>query len=212
MNLVNEGVLPPDELDDRDERREEREVAQERETVTDIVADIRERAYNATRHGERTTDNYAVSELLKSIADRIEAAWKRERSAWKDLNDIAYEMLKHEKDDANRRVEEVSRQVGNAAAMREALCDIVMLTMKARYSIHGDVACGIIASKAKHALSAPARQCDVGTAEEQAERHSRFCISQHGHCKRCPAHRRTHNGCVLAWAQMPYEAEEGGAK
>ena len=79
MNLVNEGVLQPNEPDDRDERREEREMAQERETVADIVADIRERAYNATRHGERTTENYAVSELLKSIADRIEAAWKRER-------------------------------------------------------------------------------------------------------------------------------------
>ena len=53
----------------------------------------------------------------------------------------------------------------------------------------------------------PLRQCDVGTAEEQAERHSRFCISQHGLCKQCPAHGRTHNECVLAWAQMPYAAE-----
>lgn len=49
----------------------------------------------------------------------------------------------------------------NAAAMCKALCDIVMLTMKVGYSIHGDVACGIIASKAKHALSSPARNCDV---------------------------------------------------
>ena len=56
-------------------------------------------------------------------------------------------------------------------------------------------------------IGKPLRNCDVGTAEEQAERHSRFCISQHGLCTRCPAHRRTHNGCVLAWAQMSYEAE-----
>lgn len=57
---------------------------EKRESVADIVADIRERAYNATRHGERTTDNYAVSELLESIADRIETAWKREREASED--------------------------------------------------------------------------------------------------------------------------------
>lgn len=50
--------------------------------------------------------------------------------------------------------------VYNMAAMREALCDIVMLAMKVGYSIHGDVACGIIKNKAKRALSAPARNCD----------------------------------------------------
>ena len=58
-----------------------------------------------------------------------------------------------------------SANAGNAAAMYKALCEIIMLTMKVGYSIHGDVACGIIASKAKHALSAPARNCDVEYAD-----------------------------------------------
>ena len=49
-----------------------------RETVADIVADIRERAENAMRNGERLVHNEAVAMLLRSIADRIEAAWKRE--------------------------------------------------------------------------------------------------------------------------------------
>ena len=57
---------------------------------------------------------------------------------------------------------------GTAAAMRDALGDIVMLTMKVGYTIHGDVACGIIASKAKHALSAPARNCDKFADAESA--------------------------------------------
>ena len=44
MNLVNEGVLPPDEMDDRDERREEQERARSRETFAEI-----ERHYNRAK-------------------------------------------------------------------------------------------------------------------------------------------------------------------
>lgn len=67
-----------------------------------------------------------------------------------------------------------------------------------------------------HALSDPPRQCDVGTAEEQAERMRLYCNS-HGEdesgcfrCDKCPF--LTVERCELAWAQMPYEAQEGGAK
>lgn len=71
MNLVNEGVLPPNELDDRDERREEREMAKEREGIADIVAMLR-----ANVRGER------FDELsFTSLSDRIEEAWKRERES-----------------------------------------------------------------------------------------------------------------------------------
>lgn len=68
MNLVNEGVLPPNELDDRDERMEEREMAKERETVADILAEIR--AYGAQPPPRL---------MWLEIADRIEEAWKWER-------------------------------------------------------------------------------------------------------------------------------------
>ena len=136
------------------------------ESLSDIVAMLR-----ANARGERF-DEFSFT----SLADRIEAAAKREREA-----------------------------SGNAAAMCKALCDIVMLTMKVGHSIHGDVACGIIASKAKHALSAPQRNCDVGTAEEQE---SRF------HATGETYHTLTLRN-AFAWAQMPYEADaekEGGAK
>lgn len=110
---------------------------------------------------------------------------------------------------------------GNIANLREALYNIVMLTMKVGYSIRGDVACGIIASKAKRALAAPPRNCDVGTAEEQSERFENFCLRHIGcaeetggrHCVGCPLEKASRNitqKCELYWAQMPYE--EGGAK
>lgn len=80
MNLVNEGVLPPDELDDRDERREEQE---SRETVADIVAAMRAMA----RVSETFVDRFSnpclrtmtemEAKMRKSLADRIEAAARR---------------------------------------------------------------------------------------------------------------------------------------
>ena len=61
----------------------------------------------------------------------------------------------------------VKRGIGNASALREALGKIVLLTARAGMSISCDVACGIIAATAKHALAAPPRNCDrFATAED----------------------------------------------
>ena len=79
-------------------------------------------------------------------------------------------------------------------------------------------------------LAMPPRNCDVGTAEEHAERFKKFCRnhqfisveSEDGFppvyvCSNesCPLHdyyiAHGEDSCELAWAQMPY-AEEGGAK
>lgn len=65
-------------------------------------------------------------------------------------------------------------------------------------------------------LAIPLRNCDVGTAEEQAHRFQDFCDDSQidedysSMCKRCSLRKMKH--CELAWAQMPYEAKEGGAK
>ena len=68
--------------------------------------------------------------------------------------------------------------------------------------------------KIKAARSMPKRNCDVGTAEEQAERFGRYCdkFTQDGlHCETCPCCVKiTFGRCEFAWLQMPYE--EGGAK
>lgn len=67
---------------------------------------------------------------------------------------------------------------------------------------------------ARRALAEHPRNCDVGTAEEQFKRYLAFCHSQSRGCEHCPANKTRLHGtsnCDLAWAQMPYEAQEGGA-
>ena len=85
----------------------------------------------------------------------------------------------------------------------------------------------------REVLSAPPRNCDVGTAKDQTERFEAFCQSNmqfhtdmFGHdaegrldgwdCREdCPVGRMidsetaVSDRCQLAWAQMPYEGEEG---
>lgn len=61
-------------------------------------------------------------------------------------------------------------------------------------------------------LSRPTRNCDVGTAEEQAQRFKKFCYIYPLNCRGCPFKNiaNTHNECAIFWLQMPYE--EGGAR
>ena len=103
------------------------------EAIDDIVGDIR-----AQNQG-LPEDGYALSPLVSDLlrlADRIEAAHKREREATcKD-----------------------SLQVGDMAAMREAL--EVMLEWY--YELHDDVAAMDAAmEKARDALDKPPRNCDI---------------------------------------------------
>lgn len=115
----------------------------------------------------------------------------------------------------NEQNNEKSETVGNAAAMREAV-ETALTTI--RGVINGTIArtnnsvfdCR---DKLKAALSAPPRNCDVGTAEEQTHRMLLYCKS-HGvdesrcfRCKGCPL--LTADICELSWAQMPYEEQEG---
>lgn len=104
-------------------------------------------------------------------------------------------------------------EASNVKAMREALLNIQ------EYAAAMDVDDGnvlAILDACRDALSAPPRNCDVGTAEEQTHRMLLYCKS-HGvdesrcfRCKGCPL--LTADICELSWAQMPYEAQEGGAK
>ena len=163
-------------------------MSNKQETIADIVDDIR-----AQNQG-LPEDGYALSPLvcdLLSLADRIEAAAKRER-------------------DATR---EKSSQVGNAAKMRAALEDAEKVLDDSSHSM-----CGIpphmndLLARIRAALSAQPRNCDVGTVEEQAKRFHSFCESnkQCGDvysCERCQLN--SIEDCELAWAQMPYE--EGGS-
>ena len=58
-------------------------------------------------------------------------------------------------------------------------------------------------------ISMPLRNCDVGTAEEQAKRLDEFC-DIHDCRSDCPLFKADSCGCELAWAQMPYQKERKG--
>ena len=104
---------------------------------------------------------------------------------------------------------------GNQMKIREALEEILLICYKAGVRYGYDVACGLIKSKAKKALSEPPRNCDVDTAEEHEVRFKRFCESHwdlnnpDSECARCPLDERVGTECEFAWEQMPYEAQEG---
>ena len=62
------------------------------------------------------------------------------------------------------------------------------------------------------AMLAPPRNCDVGTAEEQAARFAEFCTCHskngaRGICDgKCPFHGKEYGSdCAMEWGQMPYE-------
>lgn len=107
---------------------------------------------------------------------------------------------------------------GNAAAMREALKNLVDRTSEYIKECNPSIAGGCeirrALENAKDAIAAPPRNCDVGTAEEQAERFYNFCTEHssaiHGMCNyRCPCIDSVDKcHCLCKWAQMPYE--EGG--
>ena len=123
---------------------------------------------------------------------------------------------------------EKSSAVGNAAAMREALektKSVIATCMEILNKIPdgcdydglidevADELCDLRDSHVKAALSAPQRNCDVGTAEEQAERFYEFCGYHRfqsgikGMCSSlCPCIRcRDMCNCIATWEQRPYE-------
>ena len=122
-----------------------------------------------------------------------------------------------------------SANAGNMAAMRKALESFMVgscvypcvescgydpideICMRCAASPEKDGDCPY--EKARKALSEPARNCDVGTADEQSERFDKFCDEQcMKSCKACPVYKAmtTDYECFSRWAQMPYEAKEEG--
>ena len=132
-------------------------------------------------------------EIARGYADRIEAAYNFKREA----------------------VCENSSHVGNAAAMREALEAVVKVGYPHNFqkeAPHIRAYCYEITTAIKKcfaALSAPPRNCDVGTEEEQFKRFHKFCF--HIKCRECKLYTEEElYDCIFRWAQMPYE--KGGAE
>ena len=154
----------------------------------DIVDEMRTRSRELKEAWGEKPDG--VENMLDIWSDRIEAIAKRERAP-----------------------------AGNAEALREALEGMCKASQDvfrsfARETFAGERrldSLGVAFDKAKVALSAPARQCDVGTAEEQEARMMRYCEGRK--CEECQFFYGVNEGvnCDFTWAQTPY-AEEGGRK
>ena len=161
-----------------------------------------------------------------------------ERSALTMLADSIYATPPSEDAPSEVARSQIAQQ-GNAAALREALVclrdaarNFCHQILNSKYSVIMDkyTCCkqGFPAvldlryaiPKANFAISKPPHNCDVGTAEEQAERFGKLCgkyYNEEEPCKEeCPLASLTiiHGfpRCQAYWAQMPYEAEEGAGE
>lgn len=96
---------------------------------------------------------------------------------------------------------------GEAARMREALEWIASNSYRAVSSIPAALE---MSERARAALSAPARNCDVYPAKEWKRRFKQFCRTRPDRCRECPVFGMWDfsNGeeasCLAIWATMPH--------
>ena len=108
--------------------------------------------------------------------------------------------------------EKFARLVGNTAQMREVLRKIYLIAI----TNINECACNdsdkIICKLADEALSAPPRNCDVGTEAVQSKRYEEYCKSHstNGRCIKCPLWQMRLLGinCAIAWTNLPSDALE----
>ena len=100
---------------------------------------------------------------------------------------------------------------GNQQKMREALDAAMRFIGNLEIEPYSplDEDASELRQKIMDALSAPPRQCDIGTVDEQNARYEHYCFihrTMERCCQDCPI--KDEPCCELAWAQTPY-AEEG---
>ena len=146
---------------------------EKQETIADIVADMRKDIADGT---VGIWSDFG-GEIARCYADRIEAAAKREREAGADAAQICGEIGELIGREETR---EKSSQVGNAAKMRDALDAITRIDtrrlkrllcelVEAEILDGGQINRTISAvEKARQALSAPPRNCDMYTTLDDA--------------------------------------------
>lgn len=102
--------------------------------------------------------------------------------------------------------------IGNVSKLREALKETIPWLAATEAEVTKSVRPTL--DKVEAALAAPPRNCDVGTADEQARRFFEFC---HAHktpantCSpKCPFYKKEAIcNCITGWGQLPYEAKGG---
>jgi len=145
----------------------------EHETIADIIAEMRDLAENRDWHNHTGQSN---RERVSDLADRLEAAHKREReSADAKIADLQsrVKLWTDRADELRKKCDEFyakSKAAGDCAKLREALKQVNELNdlwfdtftlPDGATSIHDEIEDVISA-----ALAAPPRNCDVYTADE----------------------------------------------
>lgn len=191
-------------------------MASENETVMAVCAEWREclEAADPTVWNDARIAGLVKTTKAQQLAylDRIEAAWKRdEERAIEHATRHAEAVARDNCRDCVHNPKGKNYEGGNAAAMRKALIEIRDTIMNGGFDGRSPAHFVNICDAA---LSAPPRQCDVGTAEEQMKKFREFCATEKCTRYRCRSGCKATciDRCAIAWAQMPYEAEEGGAK
>lgn len=184
------------------------------ETIDAILAKMKKRVI-----GEDGIRYMLSADEVLSFLNSIEVAIKRER-ALLDANVNRVRELEAMLDGAANTVlgcaiKQKKSAPGNAAAMLEALQKISHSIWSSIDPTCNDDCCKPkreLAKIADAALSAPARNCDVGTAEEQAKRFKSFC-DIYDRCGSCPLDFTDDIvACPIEWAQMPFAPAKGGAE
>ena len=181
-------------------------IKERQDTIEDIVAEMLRDCHQMHLNGTRCLDGDWVytKGSVERLAVRIEVVYKREVDELRRLLKVAKDAISSRE---RAPTSEKSSQVGNASKMREALINAynaMFKFIKTPYAECDEMAFAL--DGAIDALSAPPRNCDVGTPEDQHNRFMRFCDSKSmGYCwgRGC-------RKCMAQWGQLPYE--EGGAK
>ena len=189
----------------------------EPESLAAILAEFRAFALRAAEE-----DKMISPESVLLLADRIEAAAERERIKRDKVSFRCGDCAKFGGDcdagdvDGNEdciACEKFARRAapGNAAAMREALEKFLDFSRRGlafftsyRYTEAENAEIEAAFYEAKNALAAPARNCDVGTKEEQHKRFKEFCEERD--CHKCPFYGIA--DCPIEWLNAPFAPEK----
>lgn len=185
--------------------------------------------YDTEADAARAWNRRAMREVLNRVHDYLGELIRdnlvEDAPRASDLADDVYDAIH-----GSHSTTEQSSAVGNSAAMHDSLRDLLTWLDEHGHSysyVVGTPADEVkaiwrrreeIVGRARAALSAPARNCDVGTADEQAERHRRFCAAHYkadavdAQCFGCPASVKHETPCEFVWGQLPFAPAEGGAE
>ena len=150
---------------------------------------------------------------VSNLADRLEAAWKRQEQCYLDQIRDAVNMIGHERFVAKH------PPVGNAAAMRDALENAYSLLCEGiatevddelKHPFHLELAC----EKIQNALAEPARNCDLYATATEALKAQDVAFNEdnfkNGECRLgCPGCDDGLIDCKILWLFAPAAERKG---